>query len=54
VVGGLVVGILADAIGFGGAIALVAALTALSGLWAALDLPAQRSPSAIGEPLEGA
>jgi MFS family permease len=53
VVGGLVAGVLADAIDFGGAIALVAALTALSGLWVALDLPPRRSPSPIGEPLQG-
>jgi MFS family permease len=40
--GGLVAGVFADAIGFGGAIALVAGLTALSGLWAAIDLPRGR------------
>lgn len=39
VAGGLTAGIAADAVGFGGAIALVAALTALSGLWVALDMP---------------
>jgi MFS family permease len=39
VAGGLVAGGVADAVGFGDAIALVAALTALSGLWVALDLP---------------
>jgi MFS family permease len=38
VVGGLVAGVAADALGFGGAIALVAAVTAASGLWVALDL----------------
>jgi MFS family permease len=37
VVGGLVAGVAADALGFGGAIALVAGLTAASGLWVALD-----------------
>jgi MFS family permease len=39
VVGGIVAGVLADAIDFGAAIGLVAALTALSGLWVAVDLP---------------
>ena len=39
VAGGLVAGVVADAVGFGGAIAVVAALTAASGLWAAYDLP---------------
>jgi MFS family permease len=43
VVGGLSAGIAADAIGFGGAIALVAGLTAVSGLWVAFDMP--RPPS---------
>jgi MFS family permease len=40
VAGGLLAGALADAIGYGGAIAVVAALTAASGLWVAHDLPA--------------
>jgi MFS family permease len=39
VAGGLVAGILADVIDFGGAIAVVALLTAVSGLWVALDMP---------------
>jgi MFS family permease len=42
VAGGLVAGLLADAIDFGGAIAVVAGLTALSGLWVAVDLPRGR------------
>jgi MFS family permease len=41
VVGGLIAGLAADAIGYGGAIALVAGLTAASGLWVAIDLPAR-------------
>lgn len=41
-VGGLVAGLLADAIDFSAAIGVVAALTAASGLWVAIDL---RSPS---------
>ena len=45
VAGGLVAGVLADAVGFSGAIAAVAGLTAASGLWVALDLPAGQRPS---------
>lgn len=44
VAGGLIAGVVADAVGFGGAIAVVAALTAASGLWVAFDLPATRRP----------
>jgi MFS family permease len=51
VAGGLLAGVVADAIDFGGAIAVVAALTALSGLWVAIDLPPRRSPSRVGEPV---
>jgi hypothetical protein len=39
VVGGLLAGLTADAIGYSGAIAIVAALTAVSGIWVAIDLP---------------
>jgi MFS family permease len=42
VAGGLIAGTVADAIGFSGAIAVVAALTAASGLWVARDLPGAR------------
>jgi MFS family permease len=38
VAGGLVAGIAADAVGYSGAIALVAGLTAASGLWVAVEL----------------
>jgi MFS family permease len=41
-VGGIVAGVLADALGYGGAIAVVAALTAASGLWVAVDLSVRR------------
>jgi MFS family permease len=41
VAGGLIAGLVADALGYSGAIAVVAALTAASGLWALLDMPAQ-------------
>ncbi len=54
VAGGLVAGLVADAVGFAGAITLVAALTAASGLWVVFDLPAahasrlpDRHPEAI-------
>ena len=43
VAGGLVAGVAADLISFAGAIGVVAVLTALSGLWVAVDLPASRS-----------
>jgi MFS family permease len=39
VAGGLLAGVVADGLGYGGAIAVVAALTAASGLWALADLP---------------
>jgi MFS family permease len=42
VAGGLLVGAVADALGFAGAIAMVAGLTAASGLWVAADLPSPR------------
>jgi MFS family permease len=44
VLGGLVAGLAADAIGYGGSIGIVAGLTAASGLWVAVDLPARRAP----------
>ena len=46
VVGGLLAGSVADALGFGGAIAIVAALTAASGIWVAFDLP-DSAPTAL-------
>jgi MFS family permease len=39
VAGGLLAGLTADALGYSGAIGLVAALTAASGIWVAVDLP---------------
>jgi MFS family permease len=51
VAGALIAGIVADALGFGGAIAVVAALTAASGVWVALDMPARRAHgSVLGRP----
>jgi MFS family permease len=53
VAGGLTAGIAADAVGFGGAIGLVATLTAASGLWVLLDMPSKPAPSAaVFEPAE--
>src|SRR5207244_4344891 len=48
VAGGLIAGLAADALGFGGAIAIVAGLTALSGLWVAADMPS----AAASEPIQ--
>jgi MFS family permease len=42
--GGLVAGLTADAIDYGGAIVVVAALSAASGLWVAFDLPGRSEP----------
>jgi MFS family permease len=53
VAGGLIAGVLADAIDFSGAIAVVAGLTALSGAWVAIEMPGlggqrkQQSTSAL-------
>jgi MFS family permease len=47
VAGGLLAGIGADALGYGGAIAIVAALTLASGLWVLRDMPGGR-PAARG------
>ena len=52
VAGGLVAGAVADALGFSGAIAVVAALTAASGLWVLADMPTQaRNHAMPGRPL---
>ena len=48
--GGLVAGVLAETIHFGGAIAFVAGLTAISGLWVAFDLPPRPPLAAAAEP----
>jgi MFS family permease len=55
--GALIAGFAADAIGYGGAIGLVACLTAASGLWVQLDMPRNPGPvrpAATGEPGRGA
>jgi MFS family permease len=50
VAGALVAGLVADALGFSGAIAVVAGLTAASGLWVALDMPTRLRPSSLPDP----
>jgi MFS family permease len=45
VAGGVLAGVTADALGYGGAVGVVAAITAASGLWAALELPKVRAPA---------
>ena len=52
VAGGLIAGVAADAIDYSGAIALVAGLTAASGLWVALDMPAVRLRSPHAGPAQ--
>ena len=55
VVGGLLAGAVADAVDFGAAIALVAGLTAISGLWVAFDLPPRPAlRRGVREPLKSA
>jgi MFS family permease len=51
VFGGLLAGGVADALGYGGAITIVAALTAASGLWVLRDMPAEPrwSGGSVGE-----
>jgi MFS family permease len=46
VAGGLIAGVVADAIGYGGAIAVVAGLTAASGLWVLIDMPMREAERA--------
>lgn len=46
VIGGVIAGVAADAVGFGGAIAIVAGLTALSGAWVAVGLGEPRASEA--------
>jgi MFS family permease len=41
-IGALIAGATADALGYGGAIAIVAGLTAASGLWVLIDMPGSR------------
>jgi MFS family permease len=61
--GALIAGAVADALGYGGAIAIVAGLTAASGLWVLFDMPATRAhelrgyqgdPESVSMPASGA
>jgi MFS family permease len=51
VFGGVIAGVAADALGYGGAIGVVAALTAVSGLWVLVDMPELKDGSPGGWPL---
>jgi MFS family permease len=48
--GALIAGVTADAFGYVGAIALVAGLTAASGLWVLIDMPRRTPPAAPPQP----
>jgi MFS family permease len=50
VVGAVIAGTAADALGYGGAIAIVAGLTALSGLWVLRDMPGAAHTHAVTAP----
>ncbi|MDQ3723665.1 MAG: MFS transporter [Actinomycetota bacterium] len=47
VAGALIAGVVADTVGFAGSIAIVAALTAASGLWVLFDMPARRARTPV-------
>jgi MFS family permease len=51
--GALIAGVVADALGYGGAIVLVAGLTAASGLWALIDMPGPSLSSPEPDGTEG-
>ena len=51
--GALIAGVAADALGYGGAIALVAGLTAASGLWVLRDMPTKHRSSTNTAPDRG-
>ncbi len=54
VFGGLIAGTAADTLGYGGAITIVAALTAASALWVAIDMPVRPGLAAATSPDPGA
>jgi MFS family permease len=51
--GAIIAGTVADGLGYGGAIGVVAGLTAVSGLWVLLDMPGRtsRTPALAGPPV---
>ena len=51
VAGGLIAGTVADALGYGAAIAVVAGLTAASGLWVLVDMPPRPAAAGSARPL---
>jgi MFS family permease len=51
VAGGLIAGTVADALGYGGAIAVVAGLTAASGVWVLVDMPPRPAATSGAHPL---
>ena len=52
-IGALIAGTVADALGYGGAVAIVAGLTAASGLWVLRDMPADRRGGVASVPPSG-
>ena len=52
-IGRLIAGVTADALGYGGAITIVAALTAASGLWVLYDMPTKQQPNTSTVPDRG-
>ncbi|HEX6460308.1 MAG TPA: MFS transporter [Thermoleophilaceae bacterium] len=50
VAGGVIAGVVADALGYGGAIAVVAALTAASGVWVLFDMPSRGARASSAAP----
>jgi MFS family permease len=48
--GALIAGATADALGYGGAIEIVALLTAVSGVWVLVDMPPKRTPRVAPTP----
>ncbi len=54
VFGALIAGGVADALGYGGAIAIIAGLTAASGLWVLRDMPTRRATTTPDQPVDPA
>jgi predicted MFS family arabinose efflux permease len=52
-IGALIAGATADALGYGGAIAIVAVLTAASGLWVLGDMPSERRSASHSNSSQG-
>lgn len=52
-IGALIAGVTAEALGYSGVIALVAGLTAASGLWVLIDMPAGKAALESTQPIAG-